>query len=433
MKKILSLFLSLFAIIGIALSVSAAPVDVPDSYWASMEINAVLRDNIMDLYPDGKFYPEVSVKRVDFADWVLRALENNTFQITVPNNYSDVNEYTRGYETILRNDQLGLVYGYTDGEFKPERIITKAETNSIMSHITKNVDISNSVLGGFTDVQDIPFWALNTYEKTVRYGLYVNYPDLNEFLPNKDLNRAEAAVLLYKLRSALNLVKKTYQKEEEPRVEHLNVIPNPPANTVRITEQRILVDQGNVLRIAFLANFNSKKHKIGDPINFISRKDVYTEEGTLVFPKGTKFNAVIESLKDPKWVNRNAKMTINVKEAILPSGKSLAMNASAFLNEGVLESNYWEKPLWWTLAGTAVGAGVGVAAGAPNDHLGTGLAIGIPSGAAAGAGLGLLTPGVNFGATAGDEILILLNGPISIYKVIPSDEEYVTESEYKRD
>ena len=72
-----------------------------------------------------------------------------------------------------------------------------------MSHITKDVPAGESVLGGYVDAAEIPSWATHTYEKTVRYGLFVNHPDSAEFLPNKDLNRAEAAVLLYKLRKAV--------------------------------------------------------------------------------------------------------------------------------------------------------------------------------------------------------------------------------------
>ena len=119
-------------------NVTSSIADIPSDYWASMEINSVINDGIMTLYDDGTFAPDVVVRRVDFAKWVLNALDNSTFQITVQNNYSDVDETTDGYEAILRNDQLGLIYGYPDGTFQPDRIITKAETNSIMSHITKD-------------------------------------------------------------------------------------------------------------------------------------------------------------------------------------------------------------------------------------------------------------------------------------------------------
>ena len=397
--------------------------DIPNDYWASMEINACVNEGIIPLFDDGTFGPDIVVKRVDFAQWVLNALDNNSFQITVHNNYSDINENTRGYDTILRNDQIGLVYGYTDGEFKPERVITKAETNSIMSHITKSLSYDDSVLGNFVDTKDIPKWALHTYEKTVRYGLYVNYPNANEFLPNKDLNRAEAAVLLYRLRNALNLVKKAYKAEKLLRVEHLNVTPLAPANTVQVTDQRLIVDEGNVIKIAFTNRFNSKNYNVGDEIHFYAKEDIKTVEGTTVFPQGTQFLANVETLTDPRWLNKNAFMTIALKSVTMPNGKVIPFVGSAFENQGVLISNHWQKPILWTLGGLVVGTGVGLAAGIPNDKTGIGLAVGAPAGAAAGAAIGLLTPGVNFGAAQGDEIYVLFKEAMSIYTVDPNAEE----------
>ena len=403
--------------------------DVPNDYWASMEINACIKEGIIPLNADGTFNPEAVVKRVEFAEWILNALDNSTFQITIHSNYSDVNETTPGYETILRNDQIGLVYGYTDGEFKPERIITKAETNSIMSHITKDYPVGESVLGAFSDSDDIPAWARHTYEKTVRYNLYVNHPDPYEFLPNKQLNRAEAAVLLYRLRQQLNLVKKAYKAERMLGVEHLDVTPLAPANTVQVSDRRLIVDAGNVIKVAFTNRFNSKNYNVGDEVHFYAKEDIRTVEGTLVFPQGTKFLSTIETLEDPRWLNKNARMTISFKNATFPDGKVVDMVANAFENqaggpnEGILVSNHWQKPLLWTLGGTVVGTGIGLAAGVPNHKTGTGIAIGIPTGAVAGAAIGFLTPGVNFGAAQDDEIYVLIREAMSIYTVSPDDEE----------
>ncbi len=402
-------------------NVSSQISDIPNDYWASTEINSVVKDGIIPLYDDGTFAPEVVVRRVDFAKWVLNALDNSTFQITVQNNFSDVNENTEGYETILRNDQLGLIYGYPDGTFRPEKVITKAETNSIMSHITKDVPAGETVLTPYVDKNNIPSWAVQTYEKTIRYGLFVNHPNPNELLPNKDLNRAEAAVLLYKLRNALNLVKKAYKSETILSTEHLNVTPLAPCNTVQITDKRIIVDQGNVIKVAFASNFNSKNYNVGDEVHFYAKEDIRTQEGTTVFPVGTKFLANIETLKDPQWLNKNATMTIAFKSATLPDGKCVEMQANAFENEGVLVSNKWEKPLLWTLGGTVVGTGIGLATGIPSDNTAVGLAVGIPTGVVVGAGIGFLTPGVNFGATQGDEIYVLITAPFSIYTCTPED------------
>ena len=122
-------------------------------------------------------------------------------------------------------------------------------------------------------------------------------------------------------------------------------------------------------------------------------------------------------------------MTISFKNATFPDGKVVDMVANAFENqvgspnEGILVSNHWQKPLLWTLGGTIVGTGIGLAAGVPNHKTGTGIAIGIPTGAVAGAAIGFLTPGVNFGAAQDDEIYVLIREAMSIYTVSPDDND----------
>ena len=68
-----------------------------------------------------------------------------------------------------------------------------------------------------------------------------------------------------------------------------------------------------------------------------------------------------------------------------------------------------------------LGTGIGLAAGVPSDDTAIGLAVGIPTGVVAGAAIGFLTPGVNFGASEGDEIYVLIRDAFSIYTVSPED------------
>ena len=179
--------------------------DVSSSYWASKEINEVVDDNIMSLSGD-KFNPEGSVARVDFVQSLLKLLTNDNLDVKISNIFSDVKSGDAYYNDVLRSQQLGLVYGYPDGTFKPKRTMSRAETQSVISHITKDMDTDTSVLNRFSDADTIPAWAQKPYAKTLNYGIYVNYPKPNELRPNDVLSRAEAAVILSRLKSAwLNL------------------------------------------------------------------------------------------------------------------------------------------------------------------------------------------------------------------------------------
>ncbi len=393
--------------------------DVSDDFWAAKEINSVVSGNIMQGYKDGTFKPNKSVSRVEFVKMLLVVLGNDKLQITTQNKFIDINEKTQGYDDILRSDQLGLVYGYTDNTFLPERHITKAETSSVMSHITKETYTDISVLDSFIDKAAIPAWDVVPYAKAIKYGLYVNYPNENELLPNKKLNRAEAAVLLSKLKSKIAVVEDKYKneepKEEVLRTEHLNVSPNAEVNTVTITNLRKIVDSKNLLKAYFEEDFYSKKHCVGDIVTMYAKEDVYTTEGTLIIPAGTKMVAEISSLERPKWMNKNAKVNLLFKKLVFPCDCTVSFCAK---NCKVLTENRWQKPLIYAVTDTAIGAGLAVAhAGyvGGGSYYGKDLAVGLPVGFASGVITGLVTPGVNYKAKKDEMIIIYVLEPISIY------------------
>ncbi len=414
---------------GVSTALAKDYTDIPDDYWAAEEIEDVVTKRIVPIYADSTYRPLDKVPRVEWTAWLLRALGLSEAPITSTPMYSDVTSETFGYENIARSDQFGLIYGYTDGEFKPQRFITKVETASIMSHITKDTDVNTEVLDQFADSNEIPDWGRIPFSKAIKYGLYVNYPLENELNPNRDLNRAEAAVLLARLMKALDLVqddKKAEAEEakvpDEPKeyvlsVEHLDNYGKAVVDRVSITNLRRIILAKNVFRVSFLDSFNSTKHQIGDVIPFYFKKDVVTKEGTLLIPANTKLYATIEELRDKRWVNKNSEVYLHFTRMVFPNGQEYPFIARVLNNyEGVLTENKWLKPLEYTVAGAAIGgAAIGLPIGEANHRSGDGMAIGFPTGAGVGLLTGFLTPGVNFKARADEDVLVELKVDCSLW------------------
>ena len=286
-------FISGLMILGL-LSLTVAPsfaaniADVGENYWANKEINIVVDNDIMSL--NGKqFNPEGNMTRVEFVNALLKVLSNENLNVSIENKFSDVTKATESYENILRSQQLGLVYGYPDGTFQPERTVLRSEAQSVISHITKDMNADKSILNQFKDANAVPAWATNVYAKTINYGIYVNYPDSRELRPNDNLSRAEAAVLLARLKGKLDLVKQEYIGATT--VEHLAVTKKAPNNEVKVNNVERVISEGNVLAVAFEDKFKSEEHKAGDIVTFVAPENINTQEGTLVLPAGTKFVA----------------------------------------------------------------------------------------------------------------------------------------------
>lgn len=419
MKKLISGVMALCFLALNAVPVLAASIaDVSNNYWAAKEINLVVNDNIMSL-SGNRFNPEGNMTRVEFVNSLLKVLSNDNLNVKISNKFSDVTKADPNYDNILRSQQLGLVYGYPDGTFQPERVVLRSEAQSVISHITKDMNADKSILNNFKDASAIPAWATNVYAKTINYGIYVNYPDSRELRPNDNLSRAEAAVLLARLKEKLSLVKSQYIGATT--VEHLAVTKKAPNNEVKVNNVQSVIAEGNVLVVSFADKFRSEETQVGEIVTFVADKDIYTKEGTLVIPAGSRFIAKVNEIKDPKWFNKNARVYPQLCKIVLPDGRQMAFNAKPFSKDYSLKEGPWMtagKLAAYTVSGAAVGigAGVGLAFIPDPTKIGTGIAIGAPVGAAVGLITGFVTPGLNYHARAGENVYVILLDDAAIAK-----------------
>ena len=410
------------------LSITTSPVlayaginDVDANYWAQTEIASVVSDSVMFLNA-GNFDPEANISRVDFVTALLKVLGQSNAAVVANVPYTDVAKSGADHDAIARSQQIGLVYGYPDGTFRPQGNILRDEAQSVISHITIDGTVNNNIVSKYSDAYKVPAWAKKVYAKTLSYGIYVNHPDENELRPTEALTRAEAAVLLYRLSQKLDLVKAQYKGSETVLgTEHLNVTKKAPCNEVTVTNLRNIVKEGNVLEIEYTDLFKSKLASAGDTVTFTNPEDIVTEEGTLLFPAGSTFYGTVLDVQDPQWFNKNARVYTQITKVVTPSGKTVDMNAKPFYKDYALKEGPWMtagKVALYTVGGTAVGTGAGVGFSfIPDpDKVGTGVAIGTPVGAGVGLITGLVTPGLNYVAHEGEEIRVILLDDASIAK-----------------
>lgn len=417
--KILKSLFALFAFLGFFVSVPAFAADINDvseSYWANAEIAEMVSKDVMQLDESNNFNPENSVKRGDFVKMLVKVLGHDNLDVRVENPYTDINGDTENFSAIMKSEELGLVYGYPDKTFKPENKMIKAEVTSVMSHITKNIMTDEDVLADFSDVEEIPAWAKRAYEKAVRLGLYVNYPDGLKFEPKREITRAETAVLLAKLSKALNYVKEEYVSPEKTMgAEHLSIHKDAESNIVTITNTRKVISAGNILKAEFFEPYKSKVSNEGDDVILFIRNDVVTDEGTTVIPANAKLFAQVEDIIEPKWFNKNGEVKVKFTRLELPDGRTADLDGYVYNDrDGYLKENPWKKVGLYTLGGAVVGTGAGMGIGIPSDETGAGFAIGTPVGAGMGAITGLVTKGLTYSARAGETVYIKLLNDVSI-------------------
>ena len=139
-------------------------------------------------YEDGNFGPERAMTRAEVSQMFYNLL--NEKNVTVTTRFADVAEdawYARAVHTLAA---LGIVEGVGNGKFEPERKVTRAEFAALAVRFAKaNPNGSAS----FTDVA-ADAWYHEAVQTATNYGWIAGYAD-GTFRPQETITRAEVTSL----------------------------------------------------------------------------------------------------------------------------------------------------------------------------------------------------------------------------------------------
>ena len=145
-------------------------------------------------YTDGTFGPERNMTRAEVTTMFARLLtEQIEADKTYSNNFSDVPKGYWAANYIGYMQQFGIITGYSDGSFRPNAPVTRAEFAAIASRFEKLTEGSKS----FTDVSDT-YWAARYINFAATRGWVTGYSD-GTFKPENTITRAEVAAVTCRL------------------------------------------------------------------------------------------------------------------------------------------------------------------------------------------------------------------------------------------
>lgn len=143
-------------------------------------------------YPDGTVHPNGQITRAEVATIFFRLLRDEVRDgaYTTSNSYSDV-AYGKWYNNpISTMSALGIITGYPDGTFKPNKPITRAEFAAIAARFDETQSGKSAT---FSDV--IGHWAAKEIGIAYYNDWIQGYPD-GTFKPDQNITRAEAMTLI---------------------------------------------------------------------------------------------------------------------------------------------------------------------------------------------------------------------------------------------
>ena len=188
--------------------------DVPTNEWYAPTVDRAVTEGIFNGMGDFRFAPTKGVNRAMFVTVLYRLMEKLGANVSyeLPATFPDATEQWY-LDALSWSSEQGIVMGYTDGTFAPDKEITREEMCTMLSRVLQwyGCDLPE---GGddFADSEEISAWAYADVLAMSGMELILGYED-ETFRPRNTATRAQSATVLLR---AYDLLSDMMENEQEP-------------------------------------------------------------------------------------------------------------------------------------------------------------------------------------------------------------------------
>ena len=154
-------------------------------------------EGIFEGYTDGTFRPEKIINRVEALKVILEAFDMHIYKADGTTlGFSDVDKSAWYMKYVKSGQKFGIVKGYIDGTFRPNKDVTKAE--AVVMTVNAAEMMKDLIVPSCNDKPyfDVPLFGWETDAVCIVKDFDLT-DDKNTFDPKKDFSRGEMAELLY--------------------------------------------------------------------------------------------------------------------------------------------------------------------------------------------------------------------------------------------
>lgn len=143
-------------------------------------------------YIDNTFRPENSITRAEIAAILSRLSDGYNENQNYASSFGDIKATAWYQNSVGFGSQKGIIKGYSDGTFKPDGSMTRAEFATVIARF-KNLSVANGSESKLSDISG--HWALAYITALNDKGWISGYKD-GTFRPDATITRAEAVKII---------------------------------------------------------------------------------------------------------------------------------------------------------------------------------------------------------------------------------------------
>ncbi len=220
-------------------------LDVPEGYWAKKPIEYLATVGIISGFPDGTFKPDRLLSRAELATLLIKA-RGIELPVVKKRLFVDLPKTHWAVPYIKAAMDLGLVRGYPEGTFKPNKSLTRAEAVTVIARFDELKIPEYVEFGPFRDIATT-HWSV-TYVTAAKDAGILEYLSGKNFEPTRKITRAEAAEMLSKTTFGKSKIKELRIDEEEKGKPEKKISMDMDTSRIRkkINEANSLEREGNL-------------------------------------------------------------------------------------------------------------------------------------------------------------------------------------------
>jgi len=162
--------------------------DVPSDSWCNSSAARLVSMGAIHGYPDGTFRPNNNITRAEFAKMLVLAM-GWKLEDTSTASFPDIDESYWANRYIETGKAHGVLHGYKDGFFRPDKSISRGE-------IAKIIAMNLRLTEGSSNLEDIgSHWAKDHINACAKVEIIAGYAD-RTFRPDNPATRCEAAKMI---------------------------------------------------------------------------------------------------------------------------------------------------------------------------------------------------------------------------------------------
>ena len=184
-----SLIVGIFVLM--ALSTKAFAYTDTAGHWAEKEITNLSLNGIISGYSDNSFKPNKNMTRAELVTIINRLLGN---QVQNTKYVPDINAKDWFYTEIRKGIESGVIQGNVEGYVRPNDLVTREEAIIMLQRALIPVD-TTGVTDEFADSSDISEWSKQAVNTFWKQNYIKGYED-NTIRPKNYITRAEVVKII---------------------------------------------------------------------------------------------------------------------------------------------------------------------------------------------------------------------------------------------